>query len=146
MIVGLTIGYTFVACSQEEKLPDVMPTLSGPEEWVRPAVKAGTSAAYFNYINELTIADTLLGVESMMAGITQVHESFKDADGMMAMKHKENVRVPAGDTLRFTQGGLHIMLMQLNEDLTEGDSVEVQLQFRQAGTFTKRLPVTSGSQ
>lgn len=126
-----------ISCGEEKE--QVME--SEVEERVRPAASGGTSAAYFTYSNSLDIPDTLTSVNSSVARAIQVHESYETEDGMMGMREQEQVAIPAGERLFFKQGGLHIMLMDVREDLSPGDSVTVELEFKQAGKISKTLPV-----
>ncbi|MBD3616974.1 MAG: copper chaperone PCu(A)C [Gracilimonas sp.] len=111
------------------------------EERVRPAASGGTSAAYFTYINTLSVADTIVSVSSPQAGMAQLHESYETEDGLMGMREQKNVVIQPEESITFQQGGLHIMLMQLNEDLTKGDSVLVEIELEQAGVISRVIPV-----
>ncbi|MEQ8525203.1 MAG: copper chaperone PCu(A)C [Gracilimonas sp.] len=111
------------------------------DERVRPAASGGTSAAYFAYTNLLSTTDTLRSLNSDVAKMTQVHESYKTEDGMMGMREKKDIVLQPGEEIQFKQGGLHIMLMGIEKDLNSEDSVTVRLNFAEAGEFTKRLPV-----
>lgn len=51
------------------------------------------------------------------------------------MEHLDNVEVPAGGTVVFEPGGLHVMLLDVDE-LSEGDSIEVVLEFEESGPIT----------
>ncbi|MEX0845387.1 MAG: copper chaperone PCu(A)C, partial [Balneolaceae bacterium] len=133
----------FTSCTSEknESTNKAEETDLKAAERVRPASSGGTTVAYFSYTNELTIADTLISVNSTVAGMTQVHESYETEDGMMGMREQKNIIVDGGETLIFKQGGLHIMLMQLNRNLSEGDTVEVDLMFARSGEVKERIPV-----
>lgn len=111
------------------------------EERVRPAASGGTSAAYFSYSNNLDKPDTLISVNSLVARETQVHESYETEDGMMGMREQSEVIIPAGESVVFKQGGLHVMMMDLREDLSTGDSVRVELELKLAGKVSTKLPV-----
>ena len=111
------------------------------EERVRPAASGGTSAAYFTYTNSLSTADTLISVQSDFAGMTQVHESYETEDGMMGMREQKGIILQPGEEVQFKQGGLHIMLMGLSQELKSGDTVIVRLNLAMAGEVSKRLPV-----
>ena len=75
------------------------------------------------------------------AAMAQVHESYETEDGMMGMREQKEVIVQPGEELRFRQGGLHIMLMNTNRELALGDSVQLGLNFSNAGVVEKKLPV-----
>ncbi|MGN8225660.1 copper chaperone PCu(A)C [Gracilimonas sp. BCB1] len=131
-----------VACTGNKAEKEMMN--EQPEEVrerVRPAASGGTSAAYFVYTNLLTKADTLLSVEADFAEMVQVHESYETEGGMMGMREQKEVIVQPAGEIRFKQGGLHIMLMGLNQELKDGDSVAVRLEFAAAGEVVKKLPV-----
>lgn len=111
------------------------------EDGVRPAASGGSSAAYFTYSNPLNKADTLKWVEADFATIAQVHESYKTEDGLMGMREIEEVVIQPGEKIQFRQGGLHIMLMGLKQELNRGDSVVMRLSFARAGEVSQKLPV-----
>ena len=140
----IIIGFIFLSgCNSE---PSENQKAEGSDdkelmEWVRPASSAGTSAAYFIYKNKLNEPDTLLSVSSNISGVSQVHESFETEDGMMGMREREQLIIQPGDSVQFKQGGIHVMLMSLNQDLVVGDSVEVQLDLARAGSIRKTIPV-----
>lgn len=112
------------------------------KERVRPAAKGGTTAAYFKYKNELNITDTLLSVSSDIAETTQFHESYETDDGMMGMRKHSNMPIQAGEEITFQQGGLHVMLMGLKQDLSPEDSVKIILNFSQAGEISRQIAVS----
>ena len=63
------------------------------------------------------------------------------AGGVMMMVQQENVRVGAQSQLEFTPGGLHVMLIGLDQDLNPGDTFQVTLNFEKAGRITLDVPV-----
>ena len=63
------------------------------------------------------------------------------AGGVMMMVQQENVHVGAQSQIEFTPGGLHVMLIGLNQDLNPGDTFQVTLNFENAGRITLDVPV-----
>ena len=57
------------------------------------------------------------------------------------MEEQEFVPVPANASVMFKQGGLHIMLIQPDNDINEGDSVAVELTFKSGRTLSAQVPV-----
>lgn len=110
-------------------------------ERVRPVEQSGTSAAYFLYENELMNPDTLLSITSNVSDLVQVHETYKTDDGMMGMRERKTIVVEAGEVVKFEQGGLHVMLINVEKSLAEGDSVQLEMVWAQAGKVQKKLPV-----
>ncbi|MEM7488931.1 MAG: copper chaperone PCu(A)C [Pseudomonadota bacterium] len=63
-------------------------------------------------------------------------------DGVMSMFEVEGgIELPAGETVTLMPGGLHIMLMGLQQPLSEGEVHAVTLTFAQAGEITLEMPV-----
>ncbi|MDZ7808375.1 MAG: copper chaperone PCu(A)C [Gracilimonas sp.] len=143
LLVSLLVcGILVSACKTEQKSESESDSIeTKAQQRVRPAAAGGTSAAYFTYTNTLSESDTILGVTSRIAAVTQVHETYKTEDGMMGMRHKTDLTVQPKETMVFEQGGLHVMLMQLNNELSEGDSISVTLQLSKAGEVEIKLPV-----
>lgn len=128
--------------SQTPAVNEIAETESGIRDgWARPAKAGRMSAAYFTLVNGTATADTLIGARSDAAINTEVHLSFMNDEGLMAMEEQEMVPVPAGTSLEFKQGGLHIMLIQPEKDLVEGDSVRITLEFVSGQELKGIVPV-----
>jgi protein SCO1/2 len=112
--------------------------------WARAAGRTGTSAVYLVIRNHSSQDDALLGARSDVAETVEVHRSFMD-QGMMRMEPAGRVVVPARGTLTLEPGGLHIMLIGLRRDLTEGTHLTVTLQFERAGPITVQVPVRAAA-
>jgi copper(I)-binding protein len=59
----------------------------------------------------------------------------------MTMQEVDRVDLPAGTAVALQPGGYHIMLLGLAEPLTLGETIEVTLQFENAGEQTVEVPV-----
>lgn len=103
------------------------------EPWARPAKAGGNSAVYFTIDNGPGQEDRLLGAQCDAAEMVQMHMTTTDADGNSKMTHQESVIIPAGESVSFEPGGLHVMLMNLNEDLEPGETLSVTLEFEKLG-------------
>ena len=108
--------------------------------WARPAQTDANSAVYFVLSNREQ-DDRLTGAQSTAANMVQIHATVVDDDGTASMQHQEVLDVPAGSILTFRPGGLHVMLMSLNSDLVEGDTIQVTLMFENFGGLTIDVPV-----
>jgi len=111
------------------------------DAWARTGIAGGNSAVYFIIKNGMGEDDALLSASCDTAKMTQVHMSSMDAEGNMSMSEQERVEIPAGESVEFAQGGLHVMLMNLNQDLVNGDSLEVTLSFEKSGDVVLQVPV-----
>jgi len=98
------------------------------EAWARPAAQDGNGAIYFVIQNDGPQADELTGVSCEAAEAAEMHESKMEGD-VMQMHQLGSIPLPAGATVRFEPGGLHIMLIRLKHDLKPGDEVEITLHF-----------------
>jgi copper(I)-binding protein len=61
----------------------------------------------------------------------------------MRMRPVLAVDLPPGQTVTFGPGGLHLMLLELQAPLNQGESVPVTLVFERAGEVEVRLAVQS---
>lgn len=146
LIITLPLFLTFMGCQQESDSQNTGELLAGEEiqvegAWARPGGEGQMSASYFlisNYGNE---DDKLISVQSDVAQNVEVHESYEREEGMMGMREVTNLELPRQSTVRFEQGGLHIMLMQLNRQLEDGDSFELELSFQNSDPITIEVPV-----
>lgn len=84
--------------------------------------------------------------QGMSQGMTQgtMDQQKKQMPGMsgaMKMRPVESVPLPAGGTVEFKPGGLHVMLLELKRDLKAGDAFAVTLKFEKAGPQTVQVTV-----
>ena len=62
-------------------------------------------------------------------------------DGMMVMRQLPQVEIPAGQTVTFQPGGLHIMLIGLNHALEDGQQIDLTLDFADGHKLELQVPV-----
>lgn len=102
---------------------------------------APTVAVYLTLDNEGMAADRLLSVETPIAGQAEIHAHI-DQDGMMKMQKVDNgVTVAPGTRVAFAPMGYHIMLMQLNGPLRDGQYFPLVLHFEKAGDVSVDVDV-----
>lgn len=145
----LILGWIFSSCSSdsseaqqqavEAELPDN--GISITEAWARPGRENGVSAIYFIVANGSAKTDTLLSISSPAAGLVELHETYELEGDMMGMRKSETPQFPGRSTTTLRPGGLHVMLMQLNRPLQEGDEIELSMVFSLAGEITISAPV-----
>lgn len=107
--------------------------------WARPAAMGENSAIYFVIANPGS-ADVLRNATGDIAKSIELHIS-KMENNVMKMEHQEKVEVPANQNIEFKPGGLHVMLINVNQDLKVGDSFNLTLHFDHAGTKTIQVTV-----
>jgi periplasmic copper chaperone A len=109
-----------------------------------PAVKGQPGAAYFTIRGGPT-ADRLVLVTADFAVRSEMHESMKSG-GMMSMKPlASGIDIPAGGTVEFKPGGLHVMLFDIRPDLAPPGPMPLNLRFASGTTLTIDARVKSAS-
>jgi hypothetical protein len=69
-------------------------------------------------------------VKSSIASAVEIHKTSM-VDGVMKMERQFSLPVPRVEKVIFKPGGLHVMLIGLNEDLKVGDTFNITLTFEQ---------------
>jgi copper(I)-binding protein len=108
------------------------------DAWARPAAQGGNSAVYF--VIRSSEPDEMTGFSSDIAEATEMHESIMNGE-VMEMHHLESVVLDAGEQVAFEPGGLHIMLINLKQDLEVGDEIALTLHFKNHQDMQLRVPV-----
>jgi len=98
------------------------------------------SAAYMTLVNNATEADRLISVKSPVAGVVELHKSEMKGE-VMSMTPVDFIEIAAGGQTELKPGGLHIMLIDLKEDLKPGNQVELTLLFEKSGEITIQAEV-----
>jgi len=100
--------------------------------------KAENGAAYLTI--QSPTADRLVSVSSPVAKKAELH-SMSMLGAVMKMRPIDGLDVPAGQPVALKPGGEHIMLMGLNQQLHEGQSFPLTLDFEKAGPRTVTVTV-----
>ncbi len=135
VLMALWLGVMVAACGGSTAPSAAGGPMTFRNVWVRSAGSGGMTAAYFDVTNGQTVEDALTGVTSSVAGSAGLHETVEDSSGMMGMQEVASVPVPAGGTVTFAPGGLHVMLMDLKQDLTAGGRVDLTIATRGSGSI-----------
>lgn len=130
--------------------------------WARPTASAGeahmqatpegdsgamamgggeVSAAYMTVLNLGADDDTLVAVETPVAGAAEIHEVLMNGDVMQMQPVEGGIALPAGGEAVLQPGGLHIMLLDLAMPLTEGSAIPLTLTFASGAQITIAVPV-----
>jgi hypothetical protein len=103
------------------------------------------SAAYMVLQNESDTPDALIAANTDVAETVELHTVVME-DNVMMMRPVEQIDIPASGETELRPGGFHVMLLGINQDLAEGDTVDLTLTFENAGDITVTAPVRqSGS-
>jgi copper(I)-binding protein len=144
-VLGLSLALAGGAAAHETRAGDIrilhpyaVPSLQG--------VPNGT--AYADLADQGQAGDRLVGASTPAAARVEFH-TMKTEDGVMRMRAQPAIDIPAGQTLRMADSGLHFMLLGLKAPLKEGDKLPLTLEFAKAGTVTVEVwvqPRAQGSQ
>ncbi len=98
--------------------------------------RAPVAGGYLAITNDGADDDRLVAVTAPIGERVEIHEMAEE-DGVMVMREIEGgVPLPAGETTRLQPGGLHLMVLGLDQQLAEGETVEMVLTFEQAGDLS----------
>jgi copper(I)-binding protein len=95
------------------------------DAWVRATVPHQQSTGAFMTLTASSDSK-LVDVQSPVAKIVQVHQMTMNND-VMGMKQVHSVDLPAGKAVSLDPNGYHVMLMQLNGQIKEGEQVPLTL-------------------
>jgi hypothetical protein len=111
--------------------------------WARATAEgAKVGAGYVTLTNTGATADTLVSVETSVAGRAEIHEMSTTDDGVMRMRQlKDGLEIPAGGSAELKPGGTHLMLLDLKQPLAEGQTVSVKLTFKSGAVGSVDLAV-----
>ena len=114
------------------------------DAWSRALPPVSTNgAAYFTAMNEGNEAGRIVGASSPIAKRVEIHNHEMN-DGVVKMTRvADGLPVPAGGSVELAPGGLHLMLMGLNEPLVPGKAFPLTLRFEDGGTIETDVTVLS---
>ena len=129
--------------------------VSGPEievqdVWSRPAMMdmgsgesseggmgmAGTGAVFMLIKNSGSEADRLLGGQTSVAEVVEIHETVIENEVMKMQMLSDGLEIPASGQVVLKPGSYHVMLIGMKQNLEVGDSFTLDLEFEKTGTKT----------
>ena len=124
------------------------PALAGSEDvvvenaWSRASIGVNRpGAAYLTVRNTGEDAVTLTGLATPLAMMPEIHESKTNSDGVSSMAPAGEITIEPGQSVALEPGGLHAMLMKLQEPMTEGENFPLTLTFSDGGKVTVEVPI-----
>ena len=111
--------------------------------WARPTVtNRQPGAAYFTIRNDGDTDQRLIEARPIdFAQFAELHTHINDGGVMRMRALADGIVIPAGETVSFAPGGLHVMLYELASPLTEGSPVHLTLVFEELGEIDVILAV-----
>ncbi|MCW8847258.1 MAG: copper chaperone PCu(A)C, partial [Sedimenticola sp.] len=99
------------------------------DAYVRAVPPGQPNSASFMVLSNHSAEDlVLVGAESDVAKAVELH-SHTMKDGMMRMRQVEKIDLPAGETVQLQPGGLHVMVIGLQQKLVPGEKIDMALVF-----------------
>ena len=105
------------------------------DAYIRPMPPGRTTTAGFlTLTNNAEQVCQITGFESSLSRRIEIHEHLH-VDGMMRMRPvTRGLALPAGETLKFQPGGLHIMLFNIDSKLDVGGVTQLKMNTDQCGS------------
>lgn len=112
------------------------------EPWIRATAPGQTVAGGYMKLRSAK-SSALVAVSTPLTARAEIHEMSMEA-GVMKMRAVPKIDLPAGKTVELKPGGYHLMLMNLDRPLRDGETVPITLVFE--GPDKKREKVEVNAQ
>ncbi len=106
------------------------------------SMRSDVSAVYTLLLNRGDQPDRLIAAATDAAGTVEIHETKLEGDVMRMRPVEGGIEIPAGGSVELKPGGLHIMLLDLQRDLTPGQAIAVKLIFESGAELTIGVPIS----
>ena len=101
-------------------------------EWAR-LTPSGVGSVYVTIENKNSFNEVLLSAKSDSAKMAMIHETVRE-NNVVRMNHiAAGINIPKGKSANLEPGGYHIMLININKNLSLGDRIKVTLIFEKSG-------------
>ena len=90
-----------------------------------PLTDKGAGVAYFSITS--SVEDKIIGLSSPTADRVEMHNSVRSTEGLASMVRPDSVDLPAGKTVTFAPGGLHVMVFG-PQPIAEGATFPIQIE------------------
>lgn len=94
---------------------------------------APATAAFMTITNKDGKDHAVVSAKGYINKITELHTHLHD-NGVMRMRQVDKIDLPAGGATALQPGGLHVMLIGLNEPVQEGQKIQIDLTFDDGST------------
>lgn len=109
--------------------------------YVRAVPPGQPNSASFLQLNNTDAKDhALVAAESPASKVVELHTHTMEG-GMMRMRQVERIDLPAGAEVALQPGGLHVMLIGLQQDLVPGEAIPLTLIFEDGSRQQIQAPV-----
>lgn len=110
--------------------------------WARASIgKKRPSAAYMKIRNNSTASVVLKSVSTPLAMRSEIHRTTLNEVGTSSMAHAGEIIIAPKEVIALEPGGLHVMLMDLQSLMKEGESFPLTLLFSNDVTVVVNVPI-----
>ena len=102
--------------------------ISIENEWAR-VTPSGTGSVYMKIKNNGNSDDKLLSASSDKAGMVMIHRSIREGDISKMIHIHDGITIPGNSSVSLKPGDYHLMLMNLDKNLSLGDKISIILNF-----------------
>ena len=128
------IAWLALACVAPAQTGQNPASIEIVQPWARATPGMTQTGAVYLTIRS-PVADRLVAASTPVADAAQLHE-MEMAGMVMKMRQLGSVTIPAGHSVAFRPGGMHIMLVGLKAPLRPGQSFPLTLTFAKTGERT----------
>lgn len=131
-LLALLIFPILTGCTQSEPV-------TASDLWVKSSemsTRGGMTAVYGTLTNNSNQDIVLVGGETEVAGVVEVHEMAMVGGEMVMQEIDGGLVIPAGQSIVLEPGGNHLMLMMLKSDVVAGSEITVTFDFDGAEDLT----------
>ena len=112
------------------------------DAWARATIgMSRPGAVYLTLRNTGEEAVTVTGLATPLAMISEIHQTTTNANGVSSMAPAGEITIAPRESVALEPGGLHAMLMRLQEPMREGESFPLTLMFSDGGELTVEVPI-----
>ncbi len=97
------------------------------DPWVRATVPQQKATGAFMRLSA-PAESRLVEARSSVAGVVELHEMVMEGN-VMKMRAVPGIELPAGKAVDLKPGGYHVMLMDLKQQIKDGETVPITLTF-----------------
>ncbi len=117
--------FAVLLCSTLSSLP-VLAQVAVSEPWIRGTVAQQKATGAFMVL-KADRDSRLVAAKSPVAGVVEIHEMAMEKDVMKMRALPNGLELPAGKTVELKPGGYHVMLMDLKQQMKDGETIPMTL-------------------
>jgi copper(I)-binding protein len=120
--------------------PTQAPQVEVQNAWARATAAGAKAGGIFLTLTDKGPPDHLVAASTPVAAMAEMHETVND-NGVMRMRPVPSLPLTPNQPVELKPGGYHIMLMGLKQQLKDGDTFPVTLNFDKSGSVTVTVHV-----